>query len=248
MSRFDGNVIIVTGGARDIGKAFCERFRTEGATVVVADVDLAAAGQVASALGAPETSLAVGVDVASGEQVRGMVDQSLKAFGQIDVLINNAGIYPMRGFLEITEEEWDRLLGTNLKGTFLCAQAVSRHMVERRTGRIVNIASSTFVSVPTASAHYIASKGGVIGLTRAMARELGPYGINVNCIAPGLTATETALSMRGEASFALSRAGRAIARDEYPEDLVGAAVFFASPDSAFITGQTLIVEGGRNFV
>lgn len=249
MARLDGKVVIVTGGGNGIGRAFCKRFAAEGAKVVVADIQLAAAEQVAGEIdGAGGRALPIAVDVTARLQVNAMVEQALREFGQVDVLVNNAGIYPINSFMEITEEDWDRVVNVNLKGVFLCSQAVARHMIERKTGKIINISSVTFLSVPPNRAHYVASKGGVIGLTRAMARDLGPYGINVNSISPGLTNTATALSGRGEEAFATNRKSKSIQRDEYPEDLVGAAVFFASSDSDFITGQTLPVDGGGAFV
>ncbi len=249
MGRLHGKVAIVNGGANGIGRAFCKRFAAEGAKVVVADVDLASSRRVAEKITAEGgTALAVAVDVMSGSQINAMVERSLAEYGQIDVLVNCAGIYPGKPFLELTEKEWDRVLGINLKGVFLCSQAVVRHMVERGTGKIVNIASCVFHAGSPQRAHYVASKAGVIGLTRAMARELGPNGINVNAIAPGLTSTESALTGIGEAYFDVVRKTRSIQRDESPEDLVGAALFFACSDSDFITGQTLPVEGGNYFV
>jgi len=246
--RLDGKIAVITGGGSGIGRAFCRRFSREGANVVVADLDGTSAQVVASAIAAEGGGArAATVNVTARAEVDAMISEVLREFGQIDVLINNAGIYPVVPFWEITDDEWDRVINVNLKGTFLCSQVVARKMMERKAGKIINISSGTFMVGAPLCAHYVAAKAGIIGLTRAMARELGPYGINVNGIAPGLTMTDTALATRTEDEFGASRRTRCISRDEYPEDLVGAAVFLASPDSDFITGQTLAVEGGRAF-
>ncbi|MCL4552342.1 MAG: 3-oxoacyl-ACP reductase FabG [Candidatus Marsarchaeota archaeon] len=249
MAKLDGSVAIVTGSGNGIGRAIANRFAAEGAKVVIADMDPAAAERVAAEIASSGgLALPVAVDVASSTQVKSMASQALRQFGQIDILVNNAGICPLRSFWEITEDEWDRVVDVNLKGTFLCSQTVAGHMRERKRGKIVNVSSVTYLMAPPERSHYIAAKGGVIGLTRAMARELGPHSINVNAIAPGPTKTETALAERTEEAFAEYRQARAIQRDEYPVDLVGAAVFFASQDSDMITGQTLLVDGGRYFM
>lgn len=247
MARLDGKVAIVTGGGNGIGRAICERFADEGARVVVADINLRAAAEVVAGIRARDgIALAAAVDVASRAQVSAMVQQTLEEYGQVDILVNNVGTYPARPFLDITEEEWDRIVDVNLKGTFLCSQTVARSMVGRGAGKIVNIASGTFYYAPPVRAHYVAAKAGVMGLTRAMARELGTYGINVNAVAPGLTITETSLD-RPKEVFEENLKLRCIQSEEYPEDLVGAVLFFASADSDFVTGQTLLVDGGRSF-
>lgn len=248
MARLDGKVVLVTGGGNGIGRAFSRGFAAEGAKVVVADIDLGAAGRVAGEISSANgVAKALSADVTSSAQVDLLITKALEAFGQIDVLINNAAVYPSVRFTEITEEQWDRVVNVNLKGTFLCSQAVARHMMERKMGKIINIASDVFYAAPALLAHYVASKAGVIGLTRAMARELGAHGINVNCLAPGLTRTETAMAMNDERLFSAFRKTRSIQRDGEPEDLVGAALFLASSESDFMTGQTLLVEGGSRF-
>ena len=170
--------------------------------------------------------------------------------GAIDILINNAAIYAgleRRPFWELDEAEWDRVLGVNLKGVWLCAKAVFPAMRRRGRGKIINVASATVFSGSPLWAHYVASKGGVIALTRTMAREAGDYGIAVNALAPGFTLTNASLGLTEDAaSYGVNRG--AIKRPAYAEDMVGAAIFLASPASDFMTGQTLIVDGGRQFI
>ena len=249
MGKLAGRIAIVTGGSRGIGRALCERLGLEGAKVMVAaGTNLAAAQQVAAGIVAKGgEAKATALDVSVRAQVDAMVQATLEQWGQIDILVNNAAYFPISPFWEIAEEEWDRVLAVNLKGTFLCSQAVARHMMERGYGRIINISSEVFAGGGIGFAHYVASKGAVIGLTRGLARELGHHGITVNSVAPGLTVTDGARSANSEQIFALARERRSIPRDEVPEDLAGAVVFFASSDSDFVTGQTLLVGGGAIF-
>ncbi|HAJ00238.1 MAG TPA: dehydrogenase, partial [Dehalococcoidia bacterium] len=193
MDRLKDQVLIVTGGAHGIGLAYCEGLAAEGARVVVADIDGQGADAVAASLGeAGHDALAVTTDVSQPESTDTMARLTMERFGRIDGIINNAAIYQRpavtRGpFEEIPVEEWDRLMGVNLRGVFLCCRAVVPHMKAQGSGKIVNISSGTVFNGSTQMLHYVTSKAGVIGLTRSLARELGDYNINVNAIAPGLT-------------------------------------------------------------
>ncbi len=246
--RLAGRVAIVTGSGQGLGRAFAARLCDEGAKVVIADVDLGRASSVADDLG--EDALAVGVDVADADSVRAMVDQAQSAFGHVDVLVNNASIFStlvMRPFEEIGVEDWDRVMAVNVRGAFLCAQAVVPGMRSRRYGKIVNISSaSIFIGRPL-YLHYVTSKAALVGMTRALATELGAVGITVNAITPGATVTEVPRATVTAQQVEGIIAAQAIKRREVPEDLVGAVAFLASPDSDFITGQTLNVDGGAAY-
>ncbi len=245
MPHLDGHVAIVTGAAQGLGRAFCIRLAAEGARVVAADVNLDRAAETAHALG--DAVIALKVDVSKEADTVKMADEALARWGRIDILVNNAGIYQgltRKPFEEIPPEEWDRVMAVNLKGPWLCARAVVPTMKRQRRGKIINISSATFYSGSTLWAHYVTSKGGVIGLTRAMAKEVGEFGICVNAIAPGFTLTEASRGMMADAeTYAIDRG--AIKRAEQPEDLVGLVAFLASSESDFITGQTIVVDGGR---
>ena len=248
--RLEGKVAIVTGGGHGIGAEYCRAFAREGARVVVADIDEAAAEVVARELaGAGHQALAVRVDVASYESAKHMADRTTQAFGRIDVLMNNAAVFatiPISrgGFEDISEEAWDRVMAVNVKGIWQCCRAVVPQMRRQQSGSIINISSSTALNNNGGRIHYVASKAAVIGFTRTLAREVGDDNIRVNAIAPGSTLSEAnptpeIIKMR-EAPVQQ----RAIKRVQRPSDLLGAAVFLASDESAFITGQTLVVDGG----
>jgi len=250
MDRLRDRVIIVTGGAHGIGRAYCEGLSAEGARVVVADLDGPAAEELARALGKNgQDALAVTTDVSQPEATERMTAAAVERFGRIDGLINNAALFQRPAmsrvpFERIPLEEWDRLMAVNLRGIFLCCRAVVPHMKQRRHGKIVNISSGTVFYGATLAAHYVASKAGVIGLTRSLARELGEYDINVNAIAPGLTISMDEVEPGRDALNRQRLQARSLKRTEHPQDLVGAAVFLCSADSDFITGQTLVVDGG----
>ena len=244
--RLADKVIIVTGGAKGIGRAYCLRAAEEGARVVVADiVDPKPTVKEIEARGAQ--ALGVECDVAREEDTRRLATETLTRFGRIDVLVNNAAIYGVlkrRPFMEIPVEEWDRVMAVNLRGLFLAARAVFPAMKAQGKGKIINIASSTFFKGVPDYIHYTTSKGGVVGFTRSLARELGDFGIRVNAIAPGFT-----LSGENEKNISEERKQaniqtRMLKRAELPEDIVGTFVFLASDDSDFITGQTILVDGG----
>ena len=250
MDRLKDQVLIVTGGAHGIGLAYCEGLAAEGARVVVADIDGQGADAVAASLGeAGHDALAVTTDVSQPESTDTMARLTMERFGRIDGIINNAAIYQRpavtRGpFEEIPVEEWDRLMGVNLRGVFLCCRAVVPHMKAQGSGKIVNISSGTVFNGSTQMLHYVTSKAGVIGLTRSLARELGAYNINVNAIAPGLTVSMDDDDEDKLLRFETRMQARSLKRLEGPQDLVGAVLFLCSTDSDFMTGQTMVVDGG----
>ncbi|HYB82013.1 MAG TPA: SDR family oxidoreductase [Mycobacterium sp.] len=224
-------VVVVTGAGRGIGAAIAARFADEGAAVVAADVELPVGGD-------PRIDYQC-VDVSCADDVTGLFSRIIAAHGRVDVLVNNAGIWFRRRFMEISVDEWDRVLAVNLRGVFLCTKAVVDPMAAAGGGAIVNIGSQAGLTVTRGQgAHYHASKAAISHLTKVLAFELGRMGIRVNCVAPGATLPDPSL-MPPElrAQIPLGRAG-------VPADLVGACVFLASPDASYITGQTLMVNGG----
>jgi NAD(P)-dependent dehydrogenase (short-subunit alcohol dehydrogenase family) len=234
----DGKVAIVTGGAQGIGAAIARGLEAEGATVVVAD------------LNPPEGGIRA--DVASEEDVARMVSETLARHGRIDILINNAGLYAslaMRPFTEIPLDEWDRVMKVNVASMFLTCREVVPVMREQGGGKIVNISSGTpFRGVPFLL-HYVTSKGAIVAFTRALAKELGKDGILVNCVAPGFTMSDGVKAHPEviEKLRDVSIAARTIQRDQVPEDVVGAVVFLCTPAADFITGQTMVIDGGQYF-
>jgi NAD(P)-dependent dehydrogenase (short-subunit alcohol dehydrogenase family) len=238
MVALDGKVAIVTGGAQGIGAAIARGLEEAGATIVVADLD-PPDGQIQA-------------DVSSEEDVARMVDETLERHGRLDVLVNNAGLYAslaMRPFTDIPLEEWNRVMEINVASMFLTSRAVVPVMREQGGGKIVNISSGTpFRGVPFLL-HYVTSKGAIVALTRALAKELGKDGIHVNCVAPGFTMSD-GVKKHPEVVEALrdvSIAARTIQRDQVPEDVVGAVVFLCTPAADFVTGQTLVIDGGQYF-
>lgn len=240
----EGKIAIVTGGASGIGRTFSVGLARAGARVVVVDMndvsdtlaEIEAAGGVAMGL---ET------DVSSQSDVEQMVKRVIDTYGRVDILVNNAGVYPTQPIEQISLGDWRRVMGVNLDGVFLCAKEVVPHMKRQSSGRIINITSTTFfMGVPNLT-HYIASKGGVIGFTRGLAGELGDFGITVNCIAPGLTKTDTVESSPDLLGiWDQLVAAQSIKRKQTPDDLLGPLLFLASDAAAFVTGQTLCVDGG----
>ena len=248
MGRLDDRTIIITGGAAGIGRAYATGFVREGASVVIADIDGAGAERAARELEAEGgRALAVTADVSDVQATEDMTNATLDRFGRVDGLVNNAAIairikHTNAPLEELPIEEWDRVIAVNLRGPFLCCRAVLPHMKAQGYGKILNIASGTFFNGRPNISNYVASKGGVIGMTRSLSRETGEYGITVNCIAPGLTASET--DETPDSVWELRVPERAIKRVETPEDLVGAAIYFMSSDSDFMTGQTVVIDGG----
>ena len=215
---------------------------------MVADINEAGARQVASEIGGSS----LGVDVADSDSVQAMVSTTLNVFGRIDILINNAAIFteltqPRKAFDEIPVDEWDRVMGVNVRGTWLCSRAVASSFRKQRSGVIINISSGTIFSGTEGFAHYVTSKAAVWGLARVMARELGEYGVRVNAITPGLTSSEMVQEIYPAEMLAARAQSRVFRREQHPEDLVGTVLFLCSDASAFITGQTLNVDGGAHF-
>jgi 3-oxoacyl-[acyl-carrier protein] reductase len=249
--RFDltGRSVIVTGGGKGIGKVYVEEFARAGARVLAADIDEAAAKSVASAMSVEgATVVGLAVDIASEESNKAMAAAALERFGRIDVLVNNASLMSVlarRSWLEIPVEEWDRVMAVNLRGMFLSCRAVFPAMQERRHGKIVNISSSRVWEGTPNRLHYTTSKAGVIGFTRALAREVAEFGITVNAVTPGMTQSDTQVASSSANYLATRVAGRAIERVQVPADLVGAVMFLSTPSSDFMTGQTINVDGGR---
>jgi len=251
-SRFDlaGQVVIITGGGKGLGKIYAQEFARAGALVVASDIDGAGAEAVAKGIVA-EGGKAIGshTDISDPASVDRMVEAAQKSFGTIDVLINNASlmsVLPRRSWLEIPVEEWDRVMAVNLRGMFLCCRAAFPAMKAQKRGKIVNISSSRVWEGAPNRLHYTTSKAGVIGFTRALAREVGEFGITVNAITPGMTQSETQVATSSGNYLATRIAGRAIERVQVPADLVGAVMFLSSPASDFMTGQTINVDGGKS--
>ena len=245
--RLAGKVALVTGAQQGIGKAIALAYGHEGASVVVNYLDnQAAAEEIAAQIRAlGQRAVPVAGDVARAADVRRMVEAG-ENLGGIDILVNNAGIFPRVEFLDMTEAQWDEVLNVNLKGTFLCTQAVAQKLVERgRPGAVINLASSAAFRSSPRGVHYVASKAGIVGVTRATALELAPYRVRVNAIAPGTT--DTAQPRYGMSEEELQAAGRQVplGRIGTPEDVADLAVFLASEEARHITGQTLHVNGGQ---
>jgi 3-oxoacyl-[acyl-carrier protein] reductase len=249
--RFDlaNRTVIITGGGKGIGKVYAQEFAKAGARVVAADIDEDAAKQVADDLnGQGLAAVGLATDIASEESTVAMARAALDRFGSIDVLINNASlmsVLPRRSWLEIPVEEWDRVMAVNLRGMFLACRAVFPAMKAQGRGKIVNISSSRALEGTPNRLHYTTSKSGVIGFTRALAREVGAFGITVNAVTPGLTLSDTQVQSSSGNYLAAHAAGRSIERVQVPEDLVGAVMFLSSAASDFMTGQTLNVDGGK---
>ena len=246
MGRLSGKVAIITGAGRGIGRTLAEGFAAEGARVLAADRDRSGAeATVTSIRDAGGAGEAFEVDVACADQAAALVATAGEALGPVVVLISNAGVAGFVPSLEITEAEWDRVVDTNLRGTFFCAQAAARVMVARGRGSIVYLSSQLAAAPRKNTAHYVASKAGLVGLAKAMALDLGPYNVRVNAIMPGVIETEmnrARLVKTGEREGDVRRI--ALGRLGSPRDILGAAIFLASEESAYVTGTCLRVDGG----
>jgi NAD(P)-dependent dehydrogenase (short-subunit alcohol dehydrogenase family) len=248
MKRLEGNVAIVTGGAGGIGGVFARGLAAAGANVVVADFDEAGVQAVASELG--ERALAIHLDVTDRGSTAAMSRVAVERYGRIDILVNAAAIYATlerKPFSDIDLKEWDGVLAVDFNGTAMCSRAVLPVMKEQRSGSIVNMGSVNTHLVPEGRTHYNAAKAAVEALTRTLARELGPFGIRVNALAPGLVRTGRA-KLVPEERYERAANERALRRDLTPEDLIGPLVFLCSDDAAMITGHVLVVDGGQIFV
>lgn len=244
----NGRVVIITGGGQGLGRAFAKHFALAGAVPVIAELNADKAAAVAEEIvQAGGQALAVQTDVADQDSLHRMAQRVIEHFGRIDVLLNNAGIFStlkMQPFEDIPLDEWERVLKINVSGVFHGCRAVAPFMRQARWGRIINIASAAVTMGRPNYLHYTTSKASLIGMTRSMARELGPYGITVNAIHPGATYTEIARETVTPEQKERITASQCIPRPETPEDLVGTALFLASEASAFVTGQALTVDGG----
>ncbi len=239
MGKLDGRVAIVTGAGQGIGKAIADKLADEGATVVVADIKGAEQA-------APAGGMGLTIDVSSEDDVKRMVDETVAAYGKLDVLVNNAAIVPFTAWDDIDFAEWRRIMAVNLDGTFLCCHYGHKPMREAGYGRIVNLASNVVLAGTPNLAHYVASKGGIFAFTRALARELGQYGITVNSVAPGLTETEGVMASPHAEAFEFVQMLQAIPRRGVAADIAPAVAFLASEEAGWITGQMLVSDAGMS--
>ncbi len=238
-------IVLITGAAGGIGAALVARFLANGDKVIATSARQERLDALQAQTGASLALAAIAADLASPDDVQQVADFARTKFGRVDVLINCAGHFPIMPFEEMSVEDWKHVIDINLTGFFLMERAIVPLMRERGWGRIINYGSGSVFDGTASHAHYTAAKAGVVGLTRCSARALGQYGITVNVLVPGLTVTDTVRDSFAEGILAAQRARRAIQRDEVAEDLVGPTFFLASPDSDFITGQTLNVDGGN---
>ncbi len=240
--KLQDRVAIVTGSAQGIGKAIADKLAAEGAAVVVADINEAGATTVAASL---PRAIGVRTDVSDEASVKAAVKAAVDTYGKLDILVNNAAIVPFTAWDDIDFAEWRRIMAVNLDGTFLTNRHASDEMRKAGYGRIVNIASNVIVAGTPNLAHYVASKGGVFGFTRALATELGKHGITVNCVAPGLTETEGVNASPHAGAFDFVQSLQAIPRRGVAADIAPTVAFLVSEEAAWVTGSMLVVDGGH---
>jgi 3-oxoacyl-[acyl-carrier protein] reductase/pyridoxal 4-dehydrogenase len=239
--KLEGRVAIVTGAAQGIGRAIAEKLTAEGASIAAVDLN----GPGAEIVAAELDGLAIQADISSEQDAQRMAAETLARFGKIDVLVNAAAIVPFIPWDEVDFAYWRKIISVNLDGAYLVSRAVEAPMRAAGYGRIVHIASNAFMAGTPNMGPYVAAKGGVVGLTRALATELGKYGITANAVAPGITRTEGALATPHKDSFDFVQALQAIPRHGLPADIAPAAAFLASEESGWITGQVLVADAGH---
>lgn len=245
MPLLEDKVVLITGAASGIGQAIAYFFAKEGARIFILDINGSGAGSTASAIQTRGGfAWAVEGDVRNASDVEMVVQQAIDRFGRLDTLINNAAIYPRQPLVTMTEEQWDEILGINLKGVFQCTRLVLPHMIAQRSGKIINISSVTFHVGMKNLTHYIASKGGIIGFTRALAREVGEHNIHVNCVTPGAIETEAEKKIATPVQIDAVVSLQCLQRRILPLDVARACLFLSSELSDGMTGQTLNVDGG----
>jgi 3-oxoacyl-[acyl-carrier protein] reductase len=245
MSQLDDKVAVITGGAQGIGRAIAELFARRGAHIVIADINQEKAEATAQAIAASSgrRAIAVKTNVTDGENAQAMIDRTIAEFGRIDILVNNAGTTRDNLIVRMSDAEWDLVLGINLKGAFNCSKAAARPMMKQRAGRIVNISSVSGLAGQAGQTNYSSSKAGLIGFTKALAREVGSRGITVNAVAPGFVPTDLTsdiLAKMKDEAIKMTPLGRLAS----VEDIAYAVGFLASDEASFITGQVLSVDGG----
>jgi NAD(P)-dependent dehydrogenase (short-subunit alcohol dehydrogenase family) len=239
------SVAVITGAGQGIGRAIAIAFSMRDTRVVIADIDGPSASKVEQQIqNLGKKALAIEADVSSEQSVTLMIKRTLEEFGTIDVLVNNAGIYPSSSIEELTDQSWDRVIGTNLTGPFLCSRAAVPIMLEQKKGRIINLSSTTAFRGAQNAPHYAASKAGIIGFTKALALELAPSGITVNAICPGLTDTAQPRGHMTDQELYAKKDRVPLGRIAQPQDIVGPVLFLASDKARHITGQTVLVNGG----
>ncbi|MEI1377346.1 SDR family NAD(P)-dependent oxidoreductase [Nostoc sp. UHCC 0926] len=246
--RFSNKFVVVTGAAGGIGSAITRRFLSEGAKVCAVDNRTEALNQLVVDLGSPDGLLAIEADVSSESNCKNLSDQVQQTWGAVDILVNNAGKFPVTPFEEISYAEWREICAINLDGPFLMTRSLLPLIKVSKAGRIINTSSGSIFAGTPDQCHYVAAKAGVIGFTRSLANALGQHNITVNAITPGITDTPPVIALFPAAVLDKQAEARAIKRRETADDLVGTVLFLASDDAAFITGQTINVDGGNNFV